>query len=66
MLNISKARKLNPLNLPLNFSPNSNSSYMIIRKVRKINKINDHQGKNSVIFYQIISTNSLKKCVEVG
>ena len=30
------------------------------------NRQNDHQRENALLFYQILSANSLKKCMEVA
>ena len=32
----------------------------------RINKNNDHPSKNALIFYQILSTHSLRKCMEIS
>ena len=32
----------------------------------RINKNNVHQRKNALIFYQILSINSLRKCMEIS
>ena len=32
----------------------------------RINKNNVHQRENALIFYQILSTNSLRKCTEIS
>ena len=46
------------------FSPN----YIITSSREKIMRINtcDHQRQNALIFYQILSTNSLRKCVDIS
>ena len=35
-------------------------------KVMRIDKNNDHQSEIGLIFYKILSTHSLKKCMEVS
>ena len=37
----------------------------LIKRKRYENLQSDHLKENSLIFYQILSANSLKKCVEV-
>ena len=31
----------------------------------RINEVHDHQTENASIFYQILSTDSLRKCMEI-
>ena len=35
-------------------------------KVMRIDKNNDHQSEIGLIFYKILSTHSLKRCMEVS
>ena len=46
------------------FSPN-NIHRLSKEKVMRISK-NDHQSENALIFYQILSTNSYRKCIEIS
>ena len=32
----------------------------------RISNYNDHVRENALIFYQILSTNSLRKCIEIS
>ena len=34
--------------------------------VMRFNRMNDHLRENALIFYQILSTNSLRKCTEIS
>ena len=36
------------------------------QEIRLCELINDHERENALIFYQILSTNSLRECIEIS
>ena len=36
------------------------------QEISYVNLLNDHQRENGLIYYQILSTNSLRKCMEIS
>ena len=59
---------INPLSLKSDqhqFSPH-NINILSREMVMRFNRMNDHLRENALIFYQILSTNSLRKCTEIS